>query len=439
MDDINLYREAKEQYEKLIPDRNDGLILISLYDKYKDGDFTEENIISAINKVFKDQGNDTNRTEYNRNNVIILRLQESFLWRNHSRKTYQFKKYGLDFCHNIEKRLIEKYNPAKIKRFFNDLYRSLTLNIEEQKSFQEWITDHFDVRMPELVSQIEILDQQVNDSVSDFKVCFTSGESNIINTLHEVETRLEIIKEQSLELKNAFQISYDIDELLSTILETNEQFDQLENIQRVQHFHDSCRNQLEQVSKRIEKIKPRLREFIYDFNKQDFDRKTNKFIKLLLDKSVVRKDAAVKKVCFPNIIPSFKVRSTTHSQIFTIIPSRHISRKESVAVTKRQVDPVRSRELMEKAIRWKEEKGRVKFWTDKVFNDLEEKNIVVFTPLFFTITDTDGLAIAVKTTHNVLRQCTKLKHKYNVSIEDRPIGHPQNKYIAVWQMTLQIR
>ena len=169
MENFNLYREAKDQYEKLIPEKNDGLILISLYAKYKDKDFTEENIVTIINKVFKDQGNESSRTEYNRNNSIILRLQESFLWRNETKRTYQFKKYGLELCQNIERRLIEKYNPAKIKRFFDELYQSLTKNIEENNDFNLWIEDHFDIRMPELISQIEILDQQVNDSVSEFK------------------------------------------------------------------------------------------------------------------------------------------------------------------------------------------------------------------------------------------------------------------------------
>jgi len=42
METFNLYREAKDQYEKLIPEKNDGLILISLYAKYKDKDFTKK-------------------------------------------------------------------------------------------------------------------------------------------------------------------------------------------------------------------------------------------------------------------------------------------------------------------------------------------------------------------------------------------------------------
>lgn len=204
METFNLYREAKDQYEKLIPEKNDGLILISLFAKYKDKEFTEENIIAIINKIFKDQGKDGHRIEYNRNNSIILRLQESFLWRNETKRTYQFKKYGLELCQNIEKRLIEKYNPAKIKRFFDELFQSLTTNIEENNDFNLWIEDHFDIRMPELISQIEILDQQVNESVTEFKTNIKSEDNDIINLLNEIQIRLEIIKEEAFELKNAF-------------------------------------------------------------------------------------------------------------------------------------------------------------------------------------------------------------------------------------------
>src|SRR5690606_4471212 len=310
MESFNLYREAKDQYEKLIPEKNDGLILLSLYAKYKDKDFTEENIISIINKIFKDQGNnERSRTEYNRNNTIILRLQESFLWRNETKRTYQFKKYGLELCQNIEKRLIEKYNPAKIKRFFYELHISLTEYNETDKDFNECIEDHFDIRMPELITHIEILDQQVNESFTDFKISIKSEDQSILDILKEIEIRLEVIKEQASELKNAFQISYDIDELLTHILQKTDSYNYIENIQKVQKFHDNSRSQLEQVSKRIEKIKPRIREFIYDFNKQDFDRKTNKFIHYLLEKSFVKKERSTKRIQFPNNLSGLKVKS----------------------------------------------------------------------------------------------------------------------------------
>lgn len=437
METFNLYREAKDQYEKLIPEKNDGLILISLYAKYKDKEFTEENIIAIINKIFKDQGKDSPRIEYNRNNAIILRLQESFLWRNETKRTYQFKKYGLELCQNIEKRLIEKYNPAKIKRFFDELFQSLTRNIEENNDFNLWIEDHFDIRMPELISQIEILDQQVNESVSEFKTNIKSEDNDIINLLNEIQIRLEIIKEQAFELKNAFQISYDIDELLTAILEKNEGYDYIVNIQKVQKFHDSSRNQLEQVSKRIEKIKPRIREFIYDFNKKDFDRKTNKFINHLLDKSFVKREGNTRIIQLPNNLSGLKIKSVENLPKLNILTIREISPKLAIDVVKRQIDVAKRKELVEKTLKWKHDKEKIMTWTDIAFQELEEKGTLVFAPLFFRIIDKDTIIIAVKTALNILRKSTRNKQKYKIEIKPDLVNHPEKKGIAIWQMKIQ--
>lgn len=437
MESFNLYREAKSQYEKLIPEKNDGLILLSLYAKYREKDFTEENIIAAINKVFRDQGNESARVEYNRNNTIILRLQESFLWRNETKRTYQFKKYGMEFCQNIEKRLIEKYNPAKIKRFFDELHKRLMENIEEGMDFNDWIGDHFNIRMPALVSQIEILDQQVNESVNDFKINIRSEDKNIVGVLREIEIHLEVIKEQASELKNAFQVSYEIDEILTGILQKPGSFGYVENIRRVQDFHDSSRSQLEQISKRIEKIKPRIREFIYDFNKKDFDRKTNRFIDYLLESSFVKKIGNSKSIQLPDNLPPLKVKLMGHVPVLTIVPIREISYKLPMKISKRQINFSGRKELLDKTNRWKHDKGRILFWTNTAFKELDDHGTLVFAPLFFKIIDNDGLSIAVRTAHSILRKATKLKQKYRIEINQNAVNYSAIKSISLWQMTLQ--
>lgn len=437
MDSFNLYREAKEQYEKLIPEKKDGLILISLYSKYRTKDFSEENIIAIINRIFKDQGNESSRIENDRNNNIVLRLQESFLWRDEIKKTYQFKKYGLDFCQNIEKQLVDRYNPAKIKRFFNELLNSLNENIEQNNDFNLWIEDHFDIRMPSLSYQIEILDQQVNESVKSFKKNVKSEKEDILVILGQIEFGLEIIKEQASELRNAFQISYDIDEILKKILENQDSIIYIENIQKVQDFHDNSRSQLEQVSKRIEKIKPRIREFIYDFNKKDFDRKTNKFIYHLLNKSYVKKEASSKHIIFPNEIPDFRITSTDISPKYIVFPLRNISPKLPIEVLQRKVNIQKREELLKKTLKWKYDKERISYWTEIAFQIIENENNLNFSPLFFQIIEVEKLSIAVKTAHRILKISLKQKNKYLVTIKKEPFTPTPNTGISIWQMTIQ--
>ena len=74
-----------------------------------------------------------------------------------------------------------------------------------------------------------------------------------------------------------------------------------------------------------------------------------------------------------------------------------------------------------------------------IFNDLEHNGTLVFTPVFFRIVNSDNLAIAVKTTHGVLRHCAKHRQKYQVTIRNRRTSQFEHKNTSIWQMTLQKR
>ena len=49
MKEIDLYSEAKPRYYQLIPNKEDGLIILALYQKYQKQEFTEDQIIQIIN------------------------------------------------------------------------------------------------------------------------------------------------------------------------------------------------------------------------------------------------------------------------------------------------------------------------------------------------------------------------------------------------------
>lgn len=437
MDGFNLYREAKDHYEKLIPEKKDGLVLLSLYSKYKEKNFSEDNIKSIINKIYKDQGKDSNRTEYERNNNIILRLQDSFLWRDEINKTYEFKKYGLEFCNSIDNRLQKNYSPAKIKRWFDELFSSLENNIEKEENFNIWIEDHFDVRKPAISAQIEILDQQVNESVKEFKINIKSENESILELLKQIEIGLLVIKEQTSELRKAFQISYDIDDILTNILEGQNAIDYIENIKKVQQFHDKSRSQLEQVSNRIEKIKPRIREFIYDFNKKDFDRKTDKFINYILINSFTKKENNYKRINLPNNVNNLKVKDKTIISKFNVIPLREISPKLPIKLIERKIDLKERKVLLNRTLKWKSEKDRVSFWSKEAFSKINSENKLEFSPFFFQIIEKDNFNIAVKTTHKILRDVIKQKIKYQLTIDKESYSDSIINNVSIWQMTIQ--
>tara|TARA_R110002049_G_scaffold123317_3_gene278399 strand:+ start:49 stop:1377 length:1329 start_codon:yes stop_codon:yes gene_type:complete len=440
MQGFNLYREAKDSYDLLIPQKTEGLILLSLYKKYETHEFTEDQIIDVISKVYKDLGRESNRTEYERDNNIILRLQEFFLWRDDLRKVYRFKKYGADFCKRIDKRLNESYSPAKIKRLFDYLLNELQKTIEQADSdFNQWIEDHFDARHNELAEQIEILDQQVSESVKEFRTKIKDDSVNVIKLIQTIETGLDVIKQQATELRKAFQTTYDIDDILTGILEQQNATQFISNIQKVRSFNDQVRAHLEQVSNRIDKIKPRIREFIYDFNQRDFDRKTELFLKFLMNNSFYSKTENNKKTLEPPKGVLLKdIRDTSLLPRFCIVPLKEIGPKPPVEVSGRTIDLKKRQELIDKTKNKLYEKERIKFWINKAFGKINNEGALYFSPLFFEILreENGNLSIATKTAHQLLKRSLKEK-TYHVEILKEEDSDKLFTNISLWKMKIQ--
>lgn len=438
MQEFNLYREAKNNYRLLIPDTEDGLILLSLYEKFNKASFTEEKIIEVIEKVFKDTGKDTQRNEYNRNNVIIIRLQEYFLWRDEAKGTYTFRKYGLDFCKSIHRKLSEQYNPSKIKRLFDYLLNGLQTSLSSQESdFNQWVEDHFDARQGELAEQIEILDHQVSDSVKEFRARIKNKDADVFQLLNEIEISLDLLKKQVLQLIEVFKITYDIDDILTGILEQPDAIKYTPNVLKVQYFDDQTRSQLEFVSKRIDKIKPKLREFIYEFNQRDFDRKTELFLRHLLTKSSISKKEKGGKILIPPKDIPLLVIDTNITPKFNIVPLKEIGPKPHIEPVERKIDPEKRKNNLIKTRAKLFEKQRIQHWVRECMKSLEKNGKLDFSSLFFQILNEEAgnLSIAIKTAYQVLR-------KYNTNKNYKVfIGHEKTiskKYLqtTIWKMSI---
>ncbi|HEX8377675.1 MAG TPA: hypothetical protein VF602_07640 [Pedobacter sp.] len=409
MKEIDLYTEAKPRYYQLIPNKKDGLILLALYQKYQKQEFTEEQIIQVITKVFSDLDGPNQRDENNRNNNIILRLQEFFLWRDRKRKIYGFKNYGEEFCQKVFKRLSESYHPAKIERLFKYLLETLTTSLEKNPSeLLIWMDDHFNVRSTELAQQIEILDQQVSESVDDFRFQIKQPQANILQVIETISTGLDHIKKHAYELTTGFQITYDIDDILQDMLKDNANYNLLDSINLVLQYNQNVRNHLDQVSARIDKIKPRIREFIFEFNQQELDRKTDKFLHYLLNNASYTRDSnQPKRLIFPEEIESFSFRVPKSIPRFYILIEKDFARKAPLPPAIRSVDAEQTKKMMAKNIEKLEVKKRIHFWAKAAIDQIDREGRLDFSPFFFNILSQEqhNLNIAVRTAQRLVKQC----------------------------------
>ncbi len=443
MNSFNLYKEAKDYYDRLIPNRIDGLILVALFEKHGDESFSEKEFLQAIEATLKDLGLNSSRTEYERNNNIILRLQDHFIWRDGGRKQYSFKTYGLEFCTQLKKRLLAGYNPAKIKRWFDDLYNRLVELNQREKGFRIWIEDHFDLRHLTLGEQIEVLDEQVNNSVKQFRKEIKSKkqQSGIIEILQGIQAGLDVIKLQADELRRAFQATYDIDDFLTGILEESESEEYLKDIRRVRSFNESVRSHLEQVSNRIDKIKPRIREFIYDFNQGNFDRKTEAFLNSILKYSTVNRQNQGRKVLhLPFGIPSIPIQDKLLMPKFIIVPIKEISPKKPIDITPRSIDRERQSILLVKSRAWKKEKDDVEWWLGRAFKQIDSSGRLDFTEFFYEIlkSENSSLSLAVKVAHQVLRRSSRI-NELEVNGQKKVTLNEIITNVAVWKMQVNKR
>ncbi len=437
MKEIDLYSEAKPRYYQLIPNKEDGLIILALYQKYQKQEFTEDQIIQIINKVLSDLGG-SQREENNRNNTIILRLQEFFLWRDRKRKVYGFKNYGEEFCQKVFKRLSESYHPAKIERLFKHLLDTLRTSLEKNPAeILIWIDDHFNHRSNELALQIEILDQQVSESVDEFRFQIKQPQANIIQVIDTISAGLDQIKQHTYELTKGFQITYDIDDILQDMLKNQENFELLDSINYILDYNQKVRNHLDQVSIRIDKIKPRIREFIFEFNQRELDRKTDKFLHYLLDNaSYLREDNQPKRLVFPDEIESFSVRLPKSVPRFYIFTEKDFVSKSPLPPVVRLIDEERRKVMVIKNIEKLEFKKKIQYWVKIAIDQIEKDGKLDFSPFFFRIlsVEKNDLNVAVKTAHKLIKQCNSCQ--YEITVDQNEYYNPNYVNLSLWNMTI---
>jgi hypothetical protein len=438
MKEIDLYSEAKPRYYQLIPNKKDGLILLALYQKYQKQEFTEEQIIQVITKVLSDLDGPNQRDENNRNNNIILRLQEFFLWRDRKRKVYGFKNYGEEFCQKVFKRLSESYHPAKIERLFKHLLETLKVSLGKNSAeLLIWMDDHFNTRSTELAQQIEILDQQVSESVDDFRFQIKQPQANILQVIETISTGLDQIKKHVHELTTGFQITYDIDDILQDMLKDTANFELLDSINLVLQYNQNVRNHLDQVSVRIDRIKPRIREFIFEFNQRELDRKTDKFLHYLLDNaSYIRQDNQPKRLVFPEKIESFSIRVPESIPRFYILAERDFARKAPLPPAVRSVDVEQTEAMMVKNIEKLEIKKRIQHWAKEAIDQIERDGKLDFSPFFFNILyqEDRNLNIAVRTAQRLVKLCNSWQ--YEITVDQNEYHDPNYLNLSLWNMTI---
>ncbi len=278
---------------------------------------------------------------------------------------------------------------------------------------------------------------QVSESVDDFRFQIKQPQTNILQVIETISAGLDHIKKHVHELTTGFQITYDIDDILQDMLKDTANYELVDSINLILQYNQNVRNHLDQVSVRIDKIKPRIREFIFEFNQRELDKKTDRFLHYLLDNtSYIRENNQPKRLFFPEEIQPFSSRIPESIPRFYILTERNFARKAPILPTARCVDVEQTVAMMAKNIEKLEIKKRIQNWTTEAMEQIDRDGKLDFSPFFFNIlnNEKDNLNIAVRTAQKLVKLCNSWQ--YEITVDQNEYHDPHYLNLSLWNMTI---
>lgn len=442
-EEFHFYHEVKKEkyYEPLIPRKETGLVIVLLFEEWKSGRypgniFPEEAVKNAIEQVASDLGKTYERTPLVRFKETNLQLQQYFILRNEDTNLYNITQYGIDFCERIREKLVLEFNPSLIEKILADLIDSLRKYMTTD--FAHWYLHLFVLQQSTIKNQAETLLRQVDQSVLEFRAATKADDSSFLETVRKVDRSLEVIGRHSEELKGAFYDAEEIKALLTQLSFTELSSETLAYREQVRHFLDSINNDLSIISQRIERIRPKLRQFISSINQRNFDRNTELFLRSLLKNATLTKGANKKVIRLPFSLASKQLNQ--HQTEFLIVEPGRIKLKIPTFVVLPKEDAEKRQERLEVAQDRLHIRERVRNWLFEIEKEINDNGTLDFSTWYFGILEVEkrfANTISIRVASRLFSKYSKLK-TYLVTVDKtlaRNEKHPNN---TIWKMIIQI-
>lgn len=288
----SLFEQLKieKTYELLFPREEQGLAVIWLYERVRNGEFEhgvfkEKDIHRAFEAVsfIGDEPIRSKRTTYN---GYTMKLQEFYLIYNDEKQTYMFTDFALQICDKVHRLISKRFNPTIIEITCADLYEKLEVAHSEEQ-IRNWLTIDLFKSRTLLLEQVDYLNQQIDRSVNALSEKAKRRKETLFVALQQIEEQIDTIRRQNKELRAAFrQIDRMNDILIShPARDGSEEIDDL--VSEAISYFEGIHLRLAMVDSRIDKIQPKIKQFFASLNRDIFNTKVEKFLYFLLEKSQV--------------------------------------------------------------------------------------------------------------------------------------------------------
>lgn len=435
---ISLFEHIKidNTYELFFPKKEQGLAIIWLYEKVKNGYFDkgvfkEKDIQQAFDEVSLISREKRERFPWEYYNSQIMALQEFFLYYDEEHQTYAFKEYATYLCDKVLKILSDRFNPTVIEITCIDLYEKLK-NVTTVEELSIWLEVHLEKAQLHLKEQIDYLNQQIDKSVSELSEKAKLKSDNLLSALRDIESKLDEIRKQNGELRGAFR---EIDRIKAILSRhpAREDAQTDEKVSAAIDYFESIRTLLNMVDTRIDKIQPKIQQFFGSLNRRFFDTKVEKFLAYLLANSQLISG----EIAIPFIEESFTTR-------FPNINFTNVANRDGLFHGKKNspVTYIVDREKVDVAYRQSRvallRQNNINIWLEKIRRGSLHVNEYHLTDVFFNILEVhdEDLHLAV----SVIYQSIDIydKHdRWRIEIDkDKMIQLDKHNY-SIWDIWMK--
>ena len=446
-DNEKIFNLFNEKFLEIIPDRDSGLVVFSLFLVTKDNSekksFSETEIRQEIRKYIE------SNTDRDNSGAVEKQLQK-LLGQNFIEPTKDKRialtGYSLQLCSLFLNQIQPLLNPSEIEKILEDVEKTLLSRIATLEDFNHWFENHFTlVAKPKINDQIIALDYQLIEIEKDFNKQFKN--LSIPELIRYCNVNLDRVVEDRKKLSKSFN---GLDKL-SAIL-TDCHLNSLSDLNfittkgLINDVIDKARFKLENTEERIAQIKNNVRGLFAIIDKKPFFRKLETFLDIVLENTVStnkvnRKDveqnlyyktdialpAFLKPICVVNNSPD----NFNYPTFYESFSNPKNQKVEVRIVNKEAIQQARDRKLKEK-----ERALKIEAWLSEILEKLKLQPEIDFSQLYFDVLDREqDIETAVKGTEYILKKLRKKNFKIELSNEF--VINKNNANNSIWNIRIK--
>ena len=448
--EINIQNEIFERYNELIPKKEIGLIVFSIYSQIKekkvDRLLSYRNLTNIIDEKWKELGINYQKGKYQKYESILLILRKHYIDKDIKTDNYILTDYAEKFCRFIEEEIKSVLKPSEIEQLFNNLLLILKDNIISFEKFEVWYNKEFIPRKFDINSQVRALRIQAEKAQNELNSIMNKDE-DYFEMLKEIERQIDKIQKQNYEIVKSFSAKDSIKKLLDeTELSEIREFRTIRA--NIREFFREIDKKLSIISEIIDTTKPKIFKLYQDIEKKQFDKKLEKFLLYVLKNSKNTKfsinQLKNKTIYDTNIeLPqNIEFSKLNFPQIDKFIRTEYVefTEPDTNETQEADFDPEANKLQIEKRRNQLEKNKKIEYWYNQFYTSIKElklKEELEFSGFFYEILKIENkdIEIALKVANKVFTNISR-DDKFQLDIDKKFETSKDIKDIALWKMKI---